>query len=270
MQKEMLKKVYIFMNAHGDRFRSPVFNGDKAEYATNGRGDECRITWAELDEMFNRCNTYSDFVKTSASAQCHYRASYIHDSPCPQTTKRLRIDEPLDVTVNETVYIIENRDRHGKRDFINRMNTLARLNRYRGEALNALNRLPAKDREGEAHTPRLERLLNWLEQNAQLTAVLAVLLVEDNDNFCLGETEFDRMHILNGCLVKQTAICGRIEEALYNDDGCLMAHGKQSMLPNLPCFVSQKQGYGEDDYYGTMYIPRNKAMTSFFAVPYSC
>lgn len=41
---------------------------------------------------------------------------------------------------------------------------------------------------------------------------------------------------------------------LYDSQGTLLSENGESMNESIPYFVNQSTGYGEDDYYGTLFV----------------
>lgn len=71
----MTRRYVIFIDSDGAVYRSPEFNGDKAELARMGSADHCDKAWREIErELFAPVRDYRSFRSAVMMAQQLYHS----------------------------------------------------------------------------------------------------------------------------------------------------------------------------------------------------
>lgn len=100
----MTRRRVCFIKKNGVKYITPEFNGDKAEFEFFGMNDRCVKNWQEIEELFQSCKTFTDFIKANVEAQSYYQ-SVLGDGSI-QTVYCVRKNQTMP-TADHIIYINE-------------------------------------------------------------------------------------------------------------------------------------------------------------------
>jgi len=77
----MTRRIVAFTDkATGITYKTPEFNGDRAEQLQFMGGSTCRSNWDEIFQAFDGVNTLDGFKEASERAQMHWHPFYLMDT----------------------------------------------------------------------------------------------------------------------------------------------------------------------------------------------